>query len=115
MLRPVPPHLVVNAAMPITPETTMGACGAFLVKFLADAQDILHRVYGVGHRVPALTDVPWRISPHPHPTPAATDVVTFAVRLDLPDGGALFRAEIDRRGKVAEMMARISAAPARPA
>ena len=114
MLKPAA-HLVVNAGMQVRADTPVGHVVAFLGKTLADTKEIVDRAYGVGHRVPLATEVPWRLEVHTDAAGKVVELIMFAVRLDLADGGAAFRAEMDRRAKVAEMMARVAAAPMGPA
>ena len=114
MLKPAA-HLVVNAGMQICPETPVGQVVAYLGKMLADTKDIVDRAYGVGLRVPLATEVPWRLEVRADADGKPIEVIMFAVRLDLADGGVAFRAEMDRRAKVAEMLARVAAAPMGPA
>ena len=114
MLKPAA-HLVVNAGMQVCAETPVGQVVAYLGKMLADTKDIVDRAYGVGLRVPLATEVPWRLEVRADAGGKPIELIMFAVRLDLADGGVAFRAEMDRRAKVAEMLARVAAAPMGPA
>lgn len=112
----MPAPLVVNAAMAVNAATPLGDVAAFLARFLANTQDVLHRVYGVGYHVPPPSEVTWRlVAARDATTATMTEAIRFDVALALPDGGALFRAEMGRRGKVAQMMARVAQSPTGPA
>lgn len=100
----------VTAAFPVVADTPFGQVVALLGKFLADTKSVCDAAYGIGQRVPPFSEVPWRLEVR-----NGAEVIVFTAQLKLPDGGALFRAEMDRRGKVAEMLARVAAAPMGPA